>query len=70
MWTLGALVAALFGLAPRAVSLAWAALTACLLLWFLGPLTDLPDWVLDLSPYQHVPAAPGRVVRRAGRCSR
>ena len=58
MWVLGALVAALFGLAPRAQSLAWAALTACMLLWFLGPLLDLPQWVMDLSPYEHVPAIP------------
>jgi ABC-2 type transport system permease protein len=57
-WVLGALVTALFGLAPRAQSLAWAALTACLLLWFLGPLVDLPAWVMDLSPYEHVPAIP------------
>jgi ABC-2 type transport system permease protein len=57
-WVLGALVTALFGLAPRAQSLAWAALTACMLLWFLGPLVDLPAWVMDLSPYEHVPAIP------------
>ena len=58
VWVLGAVVAALFGLAPRAQSLAWAALTACMLLWFLGPLLDLPQWVMDLSPYEHVPAIP------------
>jgi ABC-2 type transport system permease protein len=59
VWVLGALVAALYGLAPRAVSLAWAALAVCILLWFVGPLLDVPGWVLDLSPYEHVPALPG-----------
>jgi ABC-2 type transport system permease protein len=58
VWVLGALVAGLFGLAPRALMLAWAALGACFLLWFLGPLLDLPRWLLDLSPYEHVPAVP------------
>jgi ABC-2 type transport system permease protein len=54
----GALVAALFGLAPDALKLAWVALGACFLLWFLGPLLDLPSWILDLSPYEHIPAVP------------
>jgi ABC-2 type transport system permease protein len=58
VWVLGALVVALFGLAPDAIRLAWAALGACFLLWFLGPLLDLPDWVLKLSPYEHVPEVP------------
>jgi ABC-2 type transport system permease protein len=58
VWVLGALVAALFGLAPRAVSLAWAVLGACVLIWLLGPLLDVPGWVLDLSPYQHISAVP------------
>ena len=58
VWVLGALVAALFGLAPEALRLAWVALGACFLLWFLGPLLDLPSWMLDLSPYEHVPAVP------------
>jgi ABC-2 type transport system permease protein len=55
---LGALVVGLFGLAPDAIRLAWAALGACFLLWFLGPLLDLPGWILDLSPYEHVPQIP------------
>jgi ABC-2 type transport system permease protein len=58
VWVLGALVAALFGLAPEALKLAWVALGACFLLWFLGPLLDLPSWILDLSPYEHIPAVP------------
>lgn len=62
VWVLGALVAGLFGLAPRALTLAWVALGACFLLWFLGPLLDLPGWLLDVSPYQHVPAIPAAPV--------
>jgi ABC-2 type transport system permease protein len=58
VWVLGALTVALFGLAPRAVFLAWVALAACVLVWLLGPLLDLPSWILDASPYQHIPAVP------------
>jgi ABC-2 type transport system permease protein len=58
IWVLGALVAALFGFAPEALRLAWVALGACFLLWFLGPLLDIPGWILDLSPYEHIPAVP------------
>jgi ABC-2 type transport system permease protein len=58
VWVLGAIAAALFGVAPDALRLAWAALGACFLLWFLGPLLNLPSWVMDLSPYEHVPELP------------
>jgi len=58
MWVLGAIAIALFGFAPRAVTVAWTALGACGLLWFLGPLLDVPGWLLDVSPYEHVPAVP------------
>ncbi|MGH2941862.1 MAG: ABC transporter permease, partial [Solirubrobacteraceae bacterium] len=58
VWVLGAIVVAAFGLVPRAVALGWAALGACALLWLVGPLLDAPGWLLDLSPYEHVPAVP------------
>ncbi|MEV6811719.1 anibiotic ABC transporter [Micromonospora sp. NPDC051296] len=53
------LVTALFGALPRwSVALSWAMLIAFLLLWQLGALLDLPQAVLNLSPYTHVPSAP------------
>jgi ABC-2 type transport system permease protein len=49
---------ALFGLLPRAVAAVWGALAACYLAAFLGPLLGLPDWVMDISPFTHVPLLP------------
>jgi ABC-2 type transport system permease protein len=37
----------------------WAALVTCLLIGQLGPVLQLDQWVLDLSPFTHVPQLPG-----------
>jgi ABC-2 type transport system permease protein len=58
VWVLVGVAVALFGLAPRATMAAWGALAACYLAAFLGPLLGLPDWVIDVSPFTHVPALP------------
>ena len=58
LWVLVGVAVALIGLAPRAAPLAWAVFAWCALVAFLGQLLDLPQWALDLSPFQHVPAMP------------
>jgi ABC-2 type transport system permease protein len=58
VWVLIGAAVALFGLLPRAAAAAWGVLAACYLAAFLGPLLGLPDWVMDLSPYTHVPLLP------------
>jgi ABC-2 type transport system permease protein len=58
VWVLIGAAVALFGLLPRAMSVAWGALGVCFLVSYLGPLLSLPDWVMDLSPYSHVPLLP------------
>jgi ABC-2 type transport system permease protein len=58
VWVLVGVAVALFGLAPRAAAAAWGVLAACYLAAFLGPLLGLPGWVMDLSPYSHVPLLP------------
>jgi len=58
VWVLAGIAVALFGLLPRAAAAAWGVLGACFLLAYLGPLLALPDWVMDLSPFTHVPLLP------------
>jgi ABC-2 type transport system permease protein len=58
-WILAGLGAALFGLAPRLAALTWAGLVACLLLLELGALLGLSQWLVDVSPFAHVPKLPG-----------
>jgi ABC-2 type transport system permease protein len=58
VWVLIGVAVALFGLAPRLAAAAWGALAACYLAAFLGPLLGLPEWVMDISPYTHVPLLP------------
>jgi ABC-2 type transport system permease protein len=60
---LGGLAVALFGWLPRFTSLAWAALLIALLLGQLGQLLQLPQWLMDLSPYTHIPLVPTESVR-------
>jgi ABC-2 type transport system permease protein len=58
VWLLVGLTVALIGLVPRAAAASWGFLTLCFLIGMLGQLLDLPDWVQDVSPFQHVPQLP------------
>jgi ABC-2 type transport system permease protein len=55
---LAGLVTALYGLRPSAASAVWAALGVCFIVGFFGRVLSLPDWIQDLSPFQHVPRLP------------
>lgn len=58
VWVLAGVAMLLIGVLPRHAALAWAAVTACLALMLAGPLLELDQWVLDLSPFTHVPHLP------------
>ncbi len=59
----GGIAAALFGLAPRAsVAGGWSALGVAVLMLLLGATLQLSHWVLDISPFQHLPKLPGGAV--------
>jgi ABC-2 type transport system permease protein len=59
VWIVGAVAVLLFGAAPRWAAAGWAVVGACFLLGQVGAILDLDQWVLDLSPFTHVPALPG-----------
>jgi ABC-2 type transport system permease protein len=65
VWVLAALAVALFGLLPRFAPAAWGLLAACLLLLLVGTTLEFDKWVLDLSPFTHVPHLPGGELRPA-----
>jgi ABC-2 type transport system permease protein len=58
VWVLVGGAVALVGIAPRLATAAWALLGGALVVAMFGALLDLPTWVLDLSPFQHVPQLP------------
>jgi ABC-2 type transport system permease protein len=60
LWVLVGVAMVLFGVVPRATTGAWAVLIACFVVGLLGELLDLPAWVVDLSPFQHVPQMPSQ----------
>jgi ABC-2 type transport system permease protein len=50
----------LFGVAPKlAVGGGWAALALVAVLMWIGPALRLIHWVMDVSPFTHVPRLPG-----------
>jgi ABC-2 type transport system permease protein len=55
VWVLIAIAVLVFGVLPRASALAWGALGACVLILLVGQTLQLSQWVLDVSPFTHVP---------------
>ena len=59
IWLVTALVVILFGLAPKLVTAGWVLFGAFLLIGQFGAVFDLPQSVMNLSPYGHTPRLPG-----------
>ena len=55
---IGGITAALIGWVPRFAAVGWAVLGLSVLLGQLGTLLSLPQPVMDLSPFSHIPALP------------
>lgn len=58
MLVVGGVTLATCALAPRRAVLAWSVLAVALVIGFLGSVLNLPQWLIDVSPYTHVPALP------------
>jgi len=62
VWVLSGVAAALFGLLPRLAAASWAALAVFGSLAMLGPLLQLNQGLVDVSPFSHIPRLPGGAV--------
>ncbi|MFI7586055.1 ABC transporter permease [Spongisporangium articulatum] len=65
VWVVGGVALLLFGLLPRLTPVAWGVLGLVLGISWLGPLLELDQSLLDLSPFTHVPTIPGGPMRWA-----
>lgn len=59
IWLVAALVVILFGLAPKLVTGGWVLYGVFLLIGQFGEIFNLPQWMINLSPYGHTPRLPG-----------
>jgi len=59
VWVIGGLAVLLYGVLPRAAMAAWGVAGAVLLIGWVGPALDVPQAVLDVSPFGHLPKLPG-----------
>ncbi|MGW1719423.1 ABC transporter permease [Streptomyces sp. NPDC002156] len=59
VWVLGGLAVLLHGVSPQLSVGAWGVAGFALLVGWIGPALDVPQGVLDLSPFGHLPKLPG-----------
>ncbi|MFD5176791.1 ABC transporter permease [Nocardia sp. NPDC058379] len=59
VWVVTAIALLLFGVVPKYASLAWAVLSAMIVVVLLGSLGTFPQWLMDLVPFVHPPKLPG-----------
>jgi ABC-2 type transport system permease protein len=60
-----AVAVAVFGVRPALSSLAWASVGVAAVIGQLGTVLGLDHWVLDISPFTHIPRVPGHEVTAA-----
>ncbi|MEU7578610.1 ABC transporter permease [Streptomyces sp. NPDC041068] len=59
VWALGGLAVLLACAYPKGAVASWAVVGICLAIGWIGPALDLPQAVMDLSPFGHLPKLPG-----------
>ncbi|WP_042374077.1 ABC transporter permease [Streptacidiphilus neutrinimicus] len=65
VWVFAAVTVALFGLLPQWTGAAWGVLGVLLFIAYLGPALNAGQWLLDLTPFTHVPKLPGSAFHAA-----
>lgn len=59
VWVVAAAAVLLFGFVPTYSTAAWAVAAMFALITMFGPIVQVSQAVLDVSPFQHVPKFPG-----------
>ncbi|WP_371097365.1 ABC transporter permease [Streptomyces sanglieri] len=59
IWLLGGVTVLLYGAFPKAAVASWGVAGVCLALGWLGPAVNMPQAVMDISPFTHLPKLPG-----------
>jgi ABC-2 type transport system permease protein len=62
VWVVAGITVLLLGFLPRATSAAWAVAAAFVVVSEFGPAFHAPQWLMDVSPFTHVPKVPGATV--------
>lgn len=58
LWVTAGVAAALYGWLPQAAQLAWVIVVYSFVVVYLGQLFQFPDWMVNFSPFGHVPELP------------
>jgi ABC-2 type transport system permease protein len=58
-WVLTGTAVAAYGLVPRFAAAGWTALVVFVLLGEVGPVLNLKQWLMNISPFAHSPKLPG-----------
>ena len=59
IWVMTGVAAFLVGALPRFAPFAWGVLLVTFMLTEIGPLTKLPSWLVNVSPFSHLSPLPG-----------
>ncbi|MGP4023928.1 ABC transporter permease [Actinomadura sp. 3N407] len=65
VWLVAAIALALFGLAPRFTGAVWAAVAVFAVISMFGAALDLNQWIMNVSPFTHIPKLPGHALTAA-----
>ncbi|MCP3740741.1 ABC transporter permease [Rossellomorea sp. BNER] len=58
LWVVIGVGVALIGFFPKGTSFSWAVVVFAFLIIYLGGALQLPEWLMNISPYQHIPRFP------------
>ncbi|GHJ40026.1 ABC transporter permease [Streptomyces sp. TS71-3] len=59
VWTLTGVALLLYAVSAKAAQAGWAVAGICLAIGWIGPALNLPQGVMDVSPFTHLPKLPG-----------